>query len=245
MKQLGINIDHVATLRQARGTRYPDPVAAAAIVEGAGADQIVVHLREDRRHIQEQDLRTLRKTIRTALNLELACTDTIVAIAAEIRPDCCTFVPERRNELTTEGGLDVRRSARALQRAIAKLRGQSITVSLFIDPEIRDVEAAKSLEVDTIELHTGAYCEAQGPETAQQEIERLQRAAERAGALGLRVAAGHGLNYENLRAVVTQVPTIVEYNIGHSVISRAVFAGLSGAVQEMRALLAFAPGPRI
>lgn len=237
MIHLGINIDHVATLRQARGTRYPDPVAAAAIVEGAGADQVVVHLREDRRHIQDQDLRTLRKTVRTSLNLELACTEAIVRIAAEVRPDCCTFVPERRNELTTEGGLDVHRSARPLQKAIALLRAQSIAVSLFIDPEIRDVEAAKALEVDTIELHTGAYCEARGPETAQREIERLQRATGRAGALGLRVAAGHGLNYENIRAIVQQIPAIVEYNIGHSVISRAVFVGLSGAVQEMRALL--------
>lgn len=239
MIRLGVNIDHVATLRQARGTRYPDPVAAAALAEQAGADQIVVHLREDRRHIQDHDLRTLRKTIQTSLNLEMACVEQIIAMAEDMRPDCCTFVPEKRNELTTEGGLDVRKNSRALGKAAGRLRDKGIVVSLFIDADPSQIEAAKSLEAEVVELHTGPYCDAKSGSAAAQELEKLETAAKMASGLGLRVAAGHGLNYENTRTIVKAVPEIVEYNIGHGIISRAVFVGLEAAVREMKALLSY------
>ncbi|MBI4366994.1 MAG: pyridoxine 5'-phosphate synthase [Deltaproteobacteria bacterium] len=237
MVRLGVNIDHVATLRQARGTRYPDPIAAAALAEGAGADQIVIHLREDRRHIQEQDLWTLRKTVRTGLNVELACTDEIVGIACEARPDRCTFVPERRKELTTEGGLDLRRAGRALPKALARLCERSIGVSLFIDPDPAQVAAAHALGATAVEFHTGAYAEATNEGALTHELDRLRRAGELAAAKGMEVAAGHGLNYENIRRVVKIGKMIVEFNIGHSIVARAVFVGLEQAVREMKQLL--------
>ncbi|MBI4238713.1 MAG: pyridoxine 5'-phosphate synthase [Deltaproteobacteria bacterium] len=237
MPRLGVNIDHVATLRQARGTRYPDPVAAAALAEQAGADQITVHLREDRRHIQDYDVRTLRKTISTVLNLELACHDAIVALATEVRPDTATLVPERRQELTTEGGLNVVKEQKALRKNIARLREASIRVSLFIDPDRVQIEAAHALEVDLIELHTGAYCAAPTAAAAATELQRLQEATNMARAAGMSVAAGHGLHYENLRAVVRSIPAIEEYNIGHSLVARAVFVGIERAVREMKQLL--------
>lgn len=235
--RLGVNIDHVATLRQARGVRYPDPVAAAALAEQAGADQITVHLREDRRHIQDHDLRTLRKTVSTVLNLELACHAAIVTLATEIRPDTATLVPERRQELTTEGGLNVVKEQKALRTVIAQLRAAGVRVSLFIDPDAAQIDAARALEVDLVELHTGRYCDARTPDAAAAELQRLQTATRQAREAGMTVAAGHGLHYENLRAVVRAIPEIVEYNIGHSVVARAVFVGMERAVREMKQLL--------
>lgn len=237
MIRLGVNVDHVATLRQARGTRYPDPIAAAAMAEQAGADQITVHLREDRRHIQDQDLWTLRKTVQTALNLELACVDEIIAVAEEVRPDVCTFVPERRGELTTEGGLDARRHAKALRKAIGRLRAKSIRVSLFIDPDPVQVAAAQQCEVEIVELHTGRYADAPHATGQQEELRRLQASTQQARDLGLVVAAGHGIHYENVRGLVKNVTGIVEYNIGHSIIARSVFVGLEQAVKEMKACM--------
>lgn len=237
MTRLGVNIDHVATLRQARGTRYPDPIAAGALAEEAGADQITIHLREDRRHIQDHDLRTLRKTVRTSLNLELACVEGIIEMAEEIRPEICTFVPERRGELTTEGGLDLSRTAKALGKGIGRLREKSIRVSLFIDPDPEQMPIAKGLGAEVVELHTGPYAHAAGEIAIGREIDRLQRAAAAAEGAGLIVAAGHGLNYENIRRVVKNLHSIVEYNIGHSIVARAVFVGISQAVREMKQLL--------
>ncbi len=238
MKRLGVNVDHVATLRQARGTRYPDPVAAATYAEEAGADQITVHLREDRRHIQDQDLRTLRKTVTTSLNLEMACVEDIIALAVEIKPDIVTFVPERRNEVTTEGGLDVRKHRAILHKALARLRPAGVRVSLFIDPDPVQVDMAHELSVDAVELHTGTFCEARDAATAARELERLQHAARAATArAGCMVAAGHGLHYENMRRVVQALPEVEEYNIGHSIVARAMFVGIGQAVREMKKLL--------
>lgn len=234
---LGVNIDHVATLRQARGTRYPDPIAAAALAEAGGADQITVHLREDRRHIQDQDVRLLRRTVTTPLNLEMACTEAMVTLACELRPNTATLVPERRQELTTEGGLHVVKGGKTLRQAMARLQAQSIRVSLFIDPELAQIAAAKEYGADAIELHTGAYCNAPSPA----ELQRLQTAARAAHAAGLAVAAGHGLNAENIRAVVKALPEVHEYNIGHSLVARAVFVGLERAVREMKTLLNYQP----
>lgn len=240
-KRLGVNIDHVATVRQQRQTRYPDPVAAAAMAEAAGADHITLHLREDRRHIQDHDLRTLRKTVGVPLNLEMAATAEMVKIASEIKPDTVTLVPERRAELTTEGGLDVVRQQRALAKTVAALRAANITVSLFIDPDPRQIAAARALDVSTIELHTGAYCAAAG-DAAARELLRLQQGAAAAAEAGLIVCAGHGLNYENTRAVVKALPQVEEYNIGHSIVARALFVGLAQAVREMHRLLNFDGG---
>lgn len=237
MIRLGVNVDHVATLRQARGTRYPDPVAAATYAEESGADQITIHLREDRRHIQEHDLRTLRKIVTTSLNLEMACEDGIIALAAEIKPDVVTFVPERRQELTTEGGLDLCAQRKRLQRAIATLRAEGIRVSCFIDPDPAQVQAARGLEADAVELHTGAWCAATTPDAAAHELARLQQSARLAKESGCMVCAGHGLNYENIRAIVRAVPEVEEYNIGHSIVARALFVGMAQAVREMKACL--------
>lgn len=239
MTKLGVNIDHVATLRQARRTRYPDPVTAAVVAENSGADQITVHLREDRRHIQEYDLLTLRKTVRTMLNLELAASREIVDIAITARPDVCTFVPEKRQELTTEGGLDVIKHFDLLKTYIKELKANSITVSLFIDPENEQVEASREIGADAIELHTGQFCELfdRGEKNASKEVERLKKSAYHANESGLYVAAGHGLNYDNVGLVLKEVPEIVEYNIGHSIIARSVFVGLENAVRQMKDLL--------
>lgn len=238
---LHVNVDHVATLRQARGTSYPDPVWAASLCELAGADGITVHLREDRRHIQDRDVELLRKTVRGALNLEMAATQAMVDKALAVRPDIVTLVPERREERTTEGGLDAAGSAAAATRsAVEQLDAVGIDVSLFIAPELAQVRAAKKLGVRRIELHTGAYCEAAllpaGRKHAAAELERLAQAADEGASLGLHVAAGHGLDYTNVGPIV-RIPGIEELNIGHALVARAVLVGLEKAVRDMIALL--------
>lgn len=236
MPQLGVNIDHVATLRQARRTVEPDPVWAAAEAELAGCDSIVCHLREDRRHIQDRDLQALRRTVSTRLNLELAAVAEIVAIALRVRPDQATLVPERRQEITTEGGLNVAAQRRRLTPAIRRLQGRGVTVSLFVDPDLRQVEASKALGVSMVELHTGRYANARTAMARRQALAQLRTAALQAQAMGLTVNAGHGLTYQNVAAVAA-LPTMAELNIGHSVIARAVFVGLRQAVREMAALV--------
>ncbi|MDL4862422.1 pyridoxine 5'-phosphate synthase [Halomonas elongata] len=231
---LGVNIDHVATLRQARGTRYPDPVQAALLAEEAGADGITVHLREDRRHIQERDVRLLAEVLNTRMNLEMAVTEAMVAFAEEVRPAHVCLVPEKREELTTEGGLDVAGGLDGVSDACRRLAAVGCEVSLFIDPTPEQVEAAAKAGAPTIELHTGAYAEASG-EAARQEHARLVAAAEMAAELGLIVNAGHGLNYHNVEAIAA-IPGIHELNIGHALIARALFVGLKEAVAEMKRL---------
>ena len=235
MPELGVNIDHVATLRQARKTYEPDPVAAAVMAELAGADSITIHLREDRRHIQDRDLRLLRETISTKLNLELSVSDEIVGIACQTKPDQATLVPERREEVTTEGGLDVSSHKAAVARAIQRLQAAGIVVSLFIDADPRQIQLSKELGAEAIELHTGQYALARGP-ARQQQLAALVAAGKLASELGLRLHAGHGLNYHNVRPVAT-IAGMLELNIGHSIISRAVLVGLERAVREMKALL--------
>jgi pyridoxine 5-phosphate synthase len=234
--RLGVNIDHAATLRQARGTTYPDLVAAAAVCERAGAAGITIHLREDRRHIQDADVFALRKSIATRLNLEMANHPDIVAIALRVRPDEVCLVPERRQERTTEGGLDIAGQMRKLAPTVAALRDRGIVVSLFIAPDLRQVEASYAIGAPCIELHTGAYCDLRGA-AARAELKRLKAAAERAHALGLQVNAGHGLNVANVGPVLT-VPWLDTLNIGHSIICDALFVGLARAVQAMRAAIA-------
>ena len=229
--KLHVNVDHVATLRQARGTRYPDPVWAAALCELAGADGITVHLREDRRHIQDRDLRILRETVRGTLNLEMAATDEMIAIAGEVKPDVVTLVPERRAERTTEGGLDVVAHEAAIRHAIGHLTAARIPVSLFIDPDLDVVAASHRLGAPRIELHTGDYCEAHGAQAGRQ-LERLAAAAAEGSRLGLHVAAGHGLDYGNVLSVAA-LPTVGELNIGHAIVARAILVGLDAAVREM------------
>ncbi len=232
---LGVNIDHIATLRQARRSRYPDPVHAALAAETAGADSITLHLREDRRHIQDQDVHALRPLLQTRMNLEMAVTEEMVGIAVAVRPADCCFVPERRQEITTEGGLDVPAQAARIQEAAARLRQAGVRVALFIDPEWRQVEAAAAAGAAVIELHTGAYAEASGAARAT-ELERLRAAARLGAGLGLEVHAGHGLNYHNVQPVAT-IREIVELNIGHALIAHALFVGLPTAVREMKALM--------
>ena len=232
---LGVNIDHVATLRQARRARYPDPVHAALAAEQAGADSITLHLREDRRHIQDHDVRVLRGLLQTRMNLELAVTDEMLAIALEVRPADCCLVPERRLEITTEGGLDVATQAGRIGAAAARLAAAGVRVALFIDPERRQIEAARAAGAPVIELHTGAYAEARGAAAAT-ELERLRSAARFAASLGLEVHAGHGLNYHNVQPVAA-MREIDELNIGHALVSRALFVGLAAAVREMKALM--------
>ncbi|MBN1917242.1 MAG: pyridoxine 5'-phosphate synthase [Verrucomicrobia bacterium] len=236
MIRLGVNVDHVATVRQARRATEPDPVAAAAIVELAGAHGITVHLREDRRHIQDRDVRILRETVRTSLNLEMAASDEIIGIAQGIRPDEACLVPERREEITTEGGLDVAGNTAKVADAIKRLNDTGILVSLFITPDEAQVAAAAKAGAQFIELHTGAYANARPEAKALGELQRLINAATQAHELGLRVNAGHGLDYINVRAMY-QVPHLETVNIGHSIISRAVLVGLDRAVREMIALL--------
>jgi pyridoxine 5-phosphate synthase len=236
MPRLGVNIDHVATIRQARGGKEPDPVWAAVLCELGGADGITVHLREDRRHIQDRDLRLLRETVKTRLNLELALDPQVVAIALEVRPDQVTFVPERRAELTTEGGLDVAGMAAPLTPFVAALSEAGIRVSLFIDPDRAQVEAARAVGAPVIELHTGAYCEAEG-EGRLRELQRIAEAAALAETLGLECHAGHGLAFDTAGAVAA-IPTIVEFNIGHFLIGEAIFTGLADAIRRMRAAMA-------
>ena len=229
MAKLGINIDHVATLRQARREDDPDPVRAAKICVKAGADSIVAHLREDRRHIQDRDIRRLRRTIKKRFNLEMSLNPEIVQIALKINPDQVTFVPERRSEITTEGGLDVVRHFTQIKKTVSKFRARKIKVSLFIDPDARQIQKAKESAADMIELHTGKYARAKNK---KYELAKLKKAARLGRALGLIVNAGHGLNYQNTKAVAA-IPGIHELNIGHSIISHAVFAGLEKAVRQM------------
>ena len=232
---LGINIDHVATLRQARGGRDPEPVQAALAAEMAGADSVTLHLREDRRHIQDADVRTLRGLLKTRMNLEMAVTEEMLRIAGEVRPEDCCFVPERRQEVTTEGGLDVAGQEARMKEATARLVGQGIRVALFIDPDPSQVEAAARIGAPAIELHTGAYAQAVGAARAV-ELERLVTCARLGAGLGLEVHAGHGLNYHNVQPVAA-IPQIVELNIGHALVSRAIFDGLAAAVRDMKALM--------
>ncbi len=236
MIRLGVNIDHVATLRQARRGREPDPIPAAHEAELGGADQITIHLREDRRHIQDRDLRLLRETAQTPLNLELAAADDVLRIACEVGPDQATLVPERREEVTTEGGLDARGLREPVRAAVARLQAAGIAVSLFIDPDLLQVEAAREVGATHVELHTGAFALARG-EAQDRELARLEAAAARARELGLHLALGHGLDYRNI-ARVRPIPGLAEVNIGHSIVSRAVFVGLRQAVREMKDLLA-------
>jgi pyridoxine 5-phosphate synthase len=232
---LGINIDHVATLRQARRARYPDPVHAALLAERAGADNVTLHLREDRRHIQDADVFALAPLLQTRMNLELANTPEMIAIACRVRPADCCLVPERRAEITTEGGLDVAANAEALRRSCAELAAAGIRAALFIDPDRAQVEASARVGAPVIELHTGAYAEARGGQGAR-ELERLREAARLAAQLGLEVHAGHGLHLRNVQPVAA-IPEIVELNIGHSIVSQAVFSGLEAAVREMKATM--------
>jgi pyridoxine 5-phosphate synthase len=232
---LGVNVDHVATVRQARRARHPDPVHAALLAEQAGADSITMHLREDRRHIIDRDPFALQERMQTHLNLEMAVTPEMLAIAQRLKPADCCLVPEKRTEVTTEGGLDVIAQQPLLLDAVAQLRGGGMRVSLFIDPELAQVEAARAAGAQVVELHTGSYADASGAARAH-ELERLRSAARRAAAIGLTVHAGHGLDYHNVQ-LVAAIPEIVELNIGYAIIGQALFTGLGEAVREMKALL--------
>jgi pyridoxine 5-phosphate synthase len=234
--RLGVNVDHVATLRQARRAAYPDPVTAAVLAELAGADQITIHLREDRRHIQDRDLLVLRKTVSTRLNLEMAATQEMVKIAYEVKPDIVTLVPERREELTTEGGLDAVGGRDHVRRVVKTLRDADIEVSLFIDADLDQVKSAHRAEANTVEFHTGRYCDARLASDRRKELARLLDACKAAAKLGMQVAAGHGLNYQNVLAVAA-IAEIEELNIGHAIVARAIMVGLERAVREMKELL--------
>lgn len=232
MPRLNVNVDHVATVRQARGGNEPDPVLAAYLSELGGAHGIVVHLREDRRHIQDRDLRILRETVRTKLNLEMASTDEMAAIAREIKPDMVTLVPEKRKELTTEGGLDVAGNSKAVSRTVKSLGSAGIFVSLFIDPDAEQIKAAKSTGAQMVEIHTGAYAEAVSETVREDELSKIKKAVKKASGLGMRISAGHGLNYINAGPVAL-IKEIEEFNIGHSIVSRALMVGFENAVREM------------
>jgi pyridoxine 5-phosphate synthase len=235
-QRLGVNVDHVATVRQARKAAYPDPVAAALLAELAGAEQITVHLREDRRHIQDRDLKILRSTCQTLLNLEMAATQEIVKIAYEVRPDVATLVPERREELTTEGGLDISGQLEAIRKATRTLQDAEIAVSLFIDPDLDQVRASHKCGANRVELHTGRYCQARRAEDRARELSRVVDAAKTASKLGMGVAAGHGLSYSNVQPIA-RIREIDELNIGHAIVARAVLVGFERAVSEMLALM--------
>jgi len=235
MPELGVNIDHVATVREARRTYEPDPVWAAVAAELGGADGITIHLREDRRHIKDRDLRILRQTVTVKLNLELAAAPEIVAIACEVRPDQATLVPERREEVTTEGGLDVVGHRRSVAEAVQRLRDAGIVVSLFLDPDERQIAAAAELGAQAVELHTGQYALARGPQLAD-ELGKLAIAGRQISQLGMALHAGHGLNYQNVRAVAA-LAHMHELNIGHSIVARALMTGMQQAVREMKDLL--------
>jgi pyridoxine 5-phosphate synthase len=234
--KLGVNIDHVATLRQARGTRYPEPVQAALLAEQYGADGITAHLREDRRHIQDRDIDLLNAMLHTKLNLEMAVTDAMLRIAERVKPAACCLVPERRQELTTEGGLDVAGSPQKMREACLRLADAGIEVSLFIDPEFEQIDAALQAGAPVIELHTGRYADVETPEQTNAELQRIQRAAEYAFQAGLQVNAGHGLHRHNVEAIC-RIPSIVELNIGHSIIADAVMLGLPHAVAELKRIM--------
>ncbi len=232
---LGVNVDHVATVRQARRARHPDPVHAALVAEQAGADSITMHLREDRRHIIDQDPFALQMLMQTRLNLEMAVTREMIGIASKLKPTDCCLVPEQRTEITTEGGLDVLRDPARLRDSVAELASAGIRVSLFIDPDPQQIEGARASGAPVIELHTGAYSHATGAARAL-ELQRLQNAARQAASIGLVVHAGHGLDYQNVQPVAA-IAEIVELNIGHAIIARALFSGLAGAVRDMKALM--------
>lgn len=240
MARLGVNIDHIATLRQARGGLEPDPIAAAVLADLGGADGLVVHLREDRRHIQERDLNILREIVPTTLNLEMAAEMSIAKIALRLRPDKVTLVPERRQELTTEGGIGVMEDSDHIKELIQLLHTAQIPVSLFVDPDIDQIEASRNIGADAIELHTGRYANSRRVQEIQKELALLVQGAKFANKLGLEVNAGHGLTYHNTRRL-TMIPEIVEFNIGHSIISRAVLVGLERAVREMKMLMEKSP----
>jgi len=237
---LGVNVDHIATLRQARGTDYPDPVRAALAAEAAGADGITVHLREDRRHIQDRDVRILGDVLSTKLNLEMAVTDEMLAIACDLAPPDVCLVPERRAELTTEGGLDVAGEPQRYHDAVARLSAAGIRVSLFIDPEPAQVAAAADVGAPVIELHTGRYADAITGETKNNEYKRLEESSNKANELGIVLNAGHGLNYDNVSGVLG-LPGLTELNIGHAIVAEAVFVGIEQAVRRMKALLLKGP----
>jgi pyridoxine 5-phosphate synthase len=236
MIKLGINIDHVATLRQARGTKYPSVVEAALRAEQAGADSITLHLREDRRHMQDEDIFAIRPLLQTKMNLELAATDEMIAIASRVKPQDVCIVPERREERTTEGGLNLKESYDHLYRATQILTAQGSRVSLFIAPDLKDIDLAKKMGAPVIEIHTGSYADAEDEETKQKELKRVKEAAEHALSLGLIVNAGHGLHYHNVN-LIAGIPGIEELNIGHAIVAHALFVGWDNAIREMKLLL--------
>ena len=236
MAGLAVNVDHVATLREARRTRYPDPVAAAVLVELAGADGVVVHLREDRRHIRDRDVRVIRQIVQTKLILEMASTPEMLGIAVDVKPDLVTLVPEKREELTTEGGLDLAARQQEIEKSIGTLQKSGIPVSIFIDPDPEQINIAASLRADIIEIHTGAFCDAETSATRDQAFSQIVDAAKLAKKLGLGVNAGHGLCYSTIKAF-QGVHEIDEFSIGHSIVSRAVLVGMEKAVREMKAII--------
>jgi len=237
MPQLGVNIDHVATIREARKTYEPDPVWAAVQAELGGADGITIHLREDRRHIHDRDLRILKQTVQVKLNLEMAATEEMTGIAVDVHPEQCSLVPEKREEVTTEGGLDVIGNRENIRKCVAELKRAGIEVSLFIDPNPLQVEASQELEVDAVELHTGRYADARTEDERDREFDALEEAGRLALDLNLKLHMGHGLNYRNVSRIAA-ISGLGELNIGHSIIARAIFVGLEDAVREMKALVA-------
>jgi pyridoxine 5-phosphate synthase len=233
---LGVNIDHVATLRQARGTFYPEPIQAALVAEQAGADGITAHLREDRRHIQDRDIFLLREMLHTRLNMEMAVTDEMVALATKVKPYACCLVPEKREELTTEGGLDIAGNLKRMQWACDVLKSSDIEVSLFIDPDKSQIDAAVKAGAPVVELHTGCYADAKNPAQQDKELTRIREAAYYAYSAGLQVNAGHGLHFYNVEKICA-IPEIVELNIGHSIIAQALFSGLSQTVKDLKHIM--------
>lgn len=236
MPRLSVNIDHIATIRQARKGQEPDPVAAAVLAELAGAGGIIGHLREDRRHLQDRDLRLLRQVVQTKLNLEMAATDEMQRIALEVRPDITTLVPEKREELTTEGGLDAASRIDHLKKYVGRLQEAGIVVSLFVDPDDGQIAASRKIGADWVEIHTGEYANARNGRDRENQFRRIAEAAKLAASLGMKVGAGHGLNYVNAR-VIARIPEVEELNIGHSIISRAALVGMDKAVREMIELI--------
>ncbi|MCX8012543.1 MAG: pyridoxine 5'-phosphate synthase [Desulfobacterota bacterium] len=236
MAKLSVNVDHVATLREARGGLEPDPIIAAALAELAGCDGIIVHLREDRRHINDRDVELLRQTVKTKLNLEMAATEEMIEIALRVKPDMCTLVPEKRQELTTEGGLDLIRNFFLINEPVTRLQRGGILVSLFIDPDPEQINAAKKMGTDYVEIHTGIYSNAKTPDEIEQELKKVIEAVQLSAQLRLGVNAGHGLNYQNIKPL-TKIKEIDEFSIGHSIISRAVLVGLEQAVREMKEII--------
>lgn len=236
MSKLSVNIDHIATIRQARKGTEPDPIAAAVLAELAGAEGIIAHLREDRRHVQDRDMRLLREVVQTKLNMEMAATDEMQRIALDIKPDFSTLVPEKREELTTEGGLEVAARIDFMKTYVGRLQQGGIIVSLFVDPDENQIAASKKAGAEWVEIHTGAYANAKTEQDRDREFVKISESAQLAASLGLRVGAGHGLNYTNVRRIV-QISEIAELNIGHSIISRAALVGLDRAVREMKELV--------